>query len=121
MTPRRTERLNEQLKREIATILLAELKDPRIGAPVVTAVETSPDLTLAKVFVSEPAADEPQLRETLEGLRAASGFIRGTLGKRLHIRRVPELRFEADRSLEQGMRIERLLEEARRDERPDEA
>lgn len=111
MASRRVERLNEQLKREITEIVRNEVKDPRIGFATITAVRTSPDLSFARVYVSvfgEDAAKE----QTVEGLQAAAPFIRGELGRRLHIRRIPELRFELDRSLEHAMRIERLLHEA---------
>jgi len=111
MGGRRIERLNEQFKREITDIVRNEVKDPRVGAPVFTAVETSPDLTLARVYVMASGTDEEQ-RQMFEGLRAAAPFIRGELGRRLRIRRAPELRFELDRGLEHALRIERLLREA---------
>ena len=106
----RIKRVNEQLKREIAEILLGEVKDPRIGPVTVTAVTTAPDLTLARVFV-QPLGSEKERRETLAGLRAAGPFIRAEVGRRIQLRRVPELRFEVDESLEHALRIERLLNE----------
>jgi ribosome-binding factor A len=113
---RRVERLNEQLKREITEILRMEAKDPRLGVVTVTAVEASADLSTARVHVSA-LGDDAEKEETLEGLRAAAPFVRSELGRRLHVRRVPELRFELDRSLERALRIEELLEQAR-GERP---
>ena len=104
----RIKRLNEQLKREIAEILLGEVKDPRVGPVTVTAVSAAPDLTLARVFVHPLGSDEER-RETLAGLRAAAPFIRAELGRRLTIRRAPEVRFEIDESIEHARRIERLL------------
>lgn len=106
----RIKRVNEQLKREIAEILLGEVKDPRIGPVTVTGVSAAPDLTLARVFV-QPLGSEEERRETLAGLRAAGPFIRGEIGRRLPLRRTPELRFEIDASLEHALRIERLLAE----------
>jgi ribosome-binding factor A len=111
MGSRRIERLNEQFKREISDIVRNEVKDPRVGTPVITAVETSPDLTFARAYIMVSGTEEER-RQTLEGLRAAAPFIRGELGRRLHIRRAPELRFEFDRGLEHALRIEQLLREA---------
>lgn len=106
----RIKRVNEQLKREIAEILLGEVKDPRVGAVTVTAVSAAPDLTLARVFV-HPLGDDDERRETLAGLRAAAPFVRAEIGRRLPLRRAPELRFEVDESVDHAMRIERLLAE----------
>lgn len=111
MAGHRIKRVNEQLKREIARILLGEVKDPRVGAVTVTDVSAAPDLTLARVFV-QLLGDESERKSTLKGLRAATPFIRTALGQRVDLRRVPELRFEVDDSLEHALRIERLLEEA---------
>lgn len=111
MVSRRVERFNEQLKREITLIVRGEVKDPRIGMVTVTGVEVSPDLSVARVYVSIFGEDEVK-EESLEGLHAAAPFIRTELGKRLRVRRVPELRFELDRSIEYAMKIERLLGEA---------
>ncbi len=114
MGSRRVERLNEQFKREITDIVRNEVRDPRVGTLSVTAVEAAPDLTFARAFIAVPG-DEGEKEQTLEGLRAAAPFIRGELGRRLHIRRAPELQFELDRGLEHALRIERLLREARED------
>lgn len=111
MASRRIERLNEQLKREITTILRNEVKDPRVGWATVTAARVTPDLSLARIFVSI-LGEEAEKEEALAGLRAAASFIRTELGRSLRLRRVPELRFEIDRSLDYAMRIERLLHEA---------
>lgn len=107
---RRIPRLNEQLKREISDILRFETRDPRIGLVTVTAVETAPDLTEARVHVRLPG-DEEERHSALAGLRAAAVFIRGELARRLRIRRVPVLEFEVDRTLEHALHIERLLAE----------
>lgn len=114
----RIKRLNEQLKREIAEILLGEVKDPRVGPVTVTAVSAAPDLTLARVFVHPLGSDEER-RETLAGLRAAAPFIRAELGRRLTIRRAPEVRFEIDESIEHARRIERILAEVAPDDPPE--
>jgi ribosome-binding factor A len=113
MSGKRTARLNEQFKREISEILRREVQDPRIGLPTVTAVEASPDLWTAKIYVrlSPGEKGDERAAEMLVGLKAASPFIRRMLGERLDLRRVPELRFELDRTLDEAMRIERILQE----------
>jgi ribosome-binding factor A len=113
MPGRRIARVNEQLKRAISEIVTREVNDPRVGPLAVTRVVTAPDLTLARVFV-QLTGDERGREATLAGLKAATPFIRTTLGQRVPMRRVPELRFEADRNLEHALRIEQLLEETAR-------
>lgn len=110
MPGRRMERLNEQFRRELTEILRGEAKDPRVGAVTLTAVRVAHDLSFARVFVA-PTSVEKDDAEALTGLRAASPFLRKELGSRLHIRRVPELRFEIDESFEHARRIEALLHE----------
>jgi ribosome-binding factor A len=112
MARRRMPRVNEQLKREISELIRTEARDPRIGVATVTAVSAAPDLSFARVFVAVPGPDEER-EQTLAGLAAAAPWIRGELGRRLHVRRVPELRFELDTSLDYALRIERLLKEVR--------
>lgn len=111
MAGHRIERVNEKLKREISRIVLREIKDPRVEAVTVTRVSAAPDLTFARVHV-HLMGDEAQRQETMEGLEAATPYVRRLLGDRITMRRVPELRFERDRSLEHAMRIEELLAEA---------
>jgi ribosome-binding factor A len=110
MAGHRKGRLNEQLRREISQILMSEVQDPRVGGVTVTRVSAAPDLTLARVFV-QLTGDEAERKETMAGLAAAMPFVRSTLGQRLPMRRVPELRFEVDRNLEHALRIESLLRE----------
>ncbi len=110
MSRRRIERVNEQLKREISSILRDDVRDPRVGQPTVTAVEAAPDLSWARVFLNVMGDDDAKAA-TLEGARAAASFVRSELARRMSVRRVPELDFVLDRSLEHALRIERLLEE----------
>ena len=112
---RRTDRLNDQLREEISDLVLRHMKDPRIGGLVtITEVDVSPDLSHAKVFVSVlGSADEK--KSTLRVLTAAAGFLQRELRHRLTIRRMPELAFVADESLEHGARILTLLNEAKED------
>ncbi len=108
---RRTDRINEQLKQEISLIVRDEVRDPRVGLATITAVQTSPELDHAKVYVTS-LGDADERDAILTGLRSAAPFIRKQLGGRLHMRRIPELHFEADRVLSEALRIEALLREA---------
>jgi ribosome-binding factor A len=108
---RRTDRINELLREEIAVLVRDSVRDPRVGLATITAVETSPELDHAKIYVTT-LGDEAEREELMTGLRSAAPFIRSQLSKRLHIRRVPELHFQIDRMLDDAMRIEALLREA---------
>ena len=110
----RPERVAEQIRIEIAEILQRDLKDPRVGLATCTRVLVSGDLKFAKIYVSVLAAAEEQER-TMTALKGASGFVRRLLGKRLGLRSSPEVRFVFDPSVEYGIKLERLLEEVRRD------
>jgi ribosome-binding factor A len=112
MAKKRVARLNEQFKRELTALLRSEVKDPRIGLITITDVEVTADLYHAKVYFTL-AGDEEDRQQVLEGLRAATGFLRGELGRRMRIRRAPDLHFTFDNTLEHAMHIERLLREAR--------
>ncbi len=114
----RRQRVNQLLKEEIAKLLLREVKDARIGAVTVSAVEASPDLMQANVYVQVPG-DDARKAEALEGLASAAGFIRSRLGRDLRIRRSPELRFIIDRTQEHAARIHELLAEVERENETD--
>ena len=88
-----------------------EVRDPRVGLATVTAVETSPELDHAKVYITTLSKDEER-DEVVAGLRSAAPFIRSQLSKRLRMRRIPELHFQIDRVLDEALRIEALLREA---------
>ena len=103
---KRSARVGDQIKQEIADILMRKLKDPRVGFVTVTDVEVSDDLRNAKVFVS--AYGEGR-KETLKGLQSASTFIRSELGKRLSLRSVPELLFRYDDTAERGAHLMELF------------
>ena len=102
------ERLSEALREEIETILEGELSDPRIGLVNVSEVHLAEDSKSAKVMVVVEGDDE-QASETMEGLKAATGYIRRELTERLHLRRAPELLFIHDRSQQYEARLEELL------------
>ena len=110
----RTERVRHQLQREIAMILQREVKDPRVSMVTVSDVEVSRDLAYAKVFVTFLHDDDDQVKAGLKVLNQASGFIRSLLGKRIKVRVVPELKFQHDGSLNEGIRMSRLVDEARK-------
>lgn len=110
MTHHRNSRLNEQFKREISHILSQKVRDPRVGRVLVTEVRVTPDLWLARIFV-RPTDGDADPDEILKGLEAAGPFIRRELGKILRIRRIPELRFLHDTTLDSALRIEAVLKE----------
>jgi len=107
----RTRRVGEQIQRELAALIRDEIKDPRLGMVSVSAVQVSRDLSHAKVHVSV-LGNEKQSGESVTVLNHASGFLRHKLGKLMHIRVIPELRFYLDRSLEEGARLGALINEA---------
>lgn len=107
---RRIERVNQLLREELAQLMLRSAKDPRLASVSIMAVRTTSDLKFATVYV-RAGGDDAALVEALDGLESAEGFLRRELGRRLRMRRIPELRFEADRTLEHARRIETLLEE----------
>ncbi|MBA3988041.1 30S ribosome-binding factor RbfA [Aliidiomarina maris] len=108
----RTDRFSQQLQREVAQIIQREIKDPRVVMPTVSDVEVSKDLAYAKVFVTFLNDDADSVKEALKVLNDANGFIRSLLGKRLKARITPNLRFEYDPSLNEGIRMARLVNEA---------
>jgi ribosome-binding factor A len=107
-------RVNESV-REVVSEALPELKDPRIGFVTVTGVETSPDLRHARVFVSV-LGSERKRAETLAGLAAAHGVLQSRIGRELRLKRTPQLTFEYDASVEQGVRMSKLIDELAKDE-----
>jgi len=120
MTSRRLERLNAQLHREINKMLRTELRDPRLEGVAANYVRVTSDLWLARVYMRLPPEDDRKA-EAMQGLESAEGFIRKKLGEMLHIRRIPELRFLEDESLERARRIEEILEEVLPDDDEDAA
>jgi len=111
MEGRRVGRIEEQLRMELSEIIEREMQDPRIGLTTVTAVKVSPDLRHARVFVSV-LGDEEQRKKTMQGLNSAASYARRSVSQRLHhLRRIPELIFAYDESIEMGSRIEELLDQ----------
>ena len=106
----RIDRVDELLRQEIGALLAKELADPRIGFATITDVETSPDLRHAKVWVSVIGGRSDRV-ETVRALQASMGFVRHELGKRLRIKRIPDLHIHLDDSAERGTRLLHLLSE----------
>lgn len=110
MSSRRRVRLGEQLRRELSVKIQYLVRDPEVGPLSVTGVEVSADLWFARVYV-EPHGSADEQTRTMAALGRAAPFLRSVLGRELHIRRMPELRFERDTSIEAGQRIESILRE----------
>jgi len=111
----RSKQVGEQMKKELSDIISRKLKDPRVGFVTVTDVEVSGDLQQATVFISV-LGDDKKKEETLIGLSKAKGFIRSEIGKRIRLRKTPEIFFEFDESIDYGNRIETLLNQIQREE-----
>ena len=110
----RLERINDEIMRECAQILRAEIKDPRVSALVmVTKADTTNDLAYCKIHVSV-LGDDATKKDALEGIKSASGFIRKLLAERINLRQTPQLSFFLDDSLEYGMRMTKLIDEVNR-------
>lgn len=114
----RSNRVGEQMKKELGDIIGRKIKDPRIGFITVTDVQVTGDLQQAKVFISV-LGDEEQKQNTLKGLAKAKGFIRSEIGRRIRLRKTPEIQFEFDESIDYGNRIESLLHELNKQSNPE--
>jgi len=111
----RSNRVAEQMKKELGEIIARKLKDPRIGFVTVTDVEVTGDLQQATVFITV-LGDDKKRRETLKGLVQAKGFIRTEIGQRIRLRKTPELMFELDKSFDYGNKIDNLLRQIKTEE-----
>ena len=109
---KRSQRVSDLLREEIADIITFKLKDPRIGFVTVTGVDVTEDIKMASVYVSVLRDEEK--KSTIEILNAAKSFIRSELSKRLRMKFIPSIEFRLDVSAEYGSRIDRLLNEIRR-------
>ncbi|HWL13037.1 MAG TPA: 30S ribosome-binding factor RbfA [Ureibacillus sp.] len=104
----RSNRIAEQMKKELGDIITRKIKDPRVGFVTVTDVAVTGDLQQATVYISSLGNDKDR-EETLKALLKASGFIRTEIGHRIRLRRTPEITFEFDSSIEYGNKIDALL------------
>jgi ribosome-binding factor A len=107
---KRADRVSVLIQQELSRLLWREVKDPRLAQVTITAVRVSPDLRHARVLV-RGLAGPGQLPGVLEGLESARGFLRGELGRRLHLRYAPELTFEGDQSVDWSLQVAQLLRE----------
>jgi ribosome-binding factor A len=110
MSDHRQERLADQIRIEVAEMVLGELEDPRIGFATVTRAELSPDMRHCRVMVSV-MGDEAAQRDTLAGLSSAAAFVRRELGQRLRMKRAPDVVFVLDRGEENLERVDQLLKD----------
>jgi ribosome-binding factor A len=110
----RHERIAEEIRHELGTMVAGELKDPRIeGLVTITEVRVTPDLKHARIYVSVMGSEAEQ-KSTIRGLEAASGYIRHELTERIQLRRAPEVHFVLDHSEEYSQRIEDLLRQTKK-------
>ncbi len=107
----RTQRIESEIQRVLATVIVREVKDPRVGNVTITAVSVAPDMASARVFFTPFAALHPA-EEVRAGLTRAAGFLRGELGRRLALRHAPRLEFVVDESVEGAARLTHLIDRA---------
>jgi ribosome-binding factor A len=114
----RTERVAEEIRNEVSLMLAGELKDPRLAGPVsVTEVRLTPDMRTVRIFV-QLEGEEKERATVLDGLKAASRYVRHELVERIHLRRAPDVLFLLDQSEEYGQRIDDLLRKVNHSEKP---
>ena len=107
----RTLRIAEQIQRDLSELIRIEVKDPRVSMVTLTGVEVTSDYAHAKVFFTV-IGDADEIAATGEGLNRAAGFLRRALGGRIKLRSIPQLHFIYDESVERGVRLSRLIDEA---------
>jgi ribosome-binding factor A len=115
--PNRTRRIESEIQRTVSELLRREVKDPRVGSVTITAVQVSPDLGHARVFYL-PFDHNRDAEEIQAGLNGVARFLRGKVGRNLKLRVAPELHFQPDEQLAQGMRLSEIIDNAvKQDER----
>ena len=110
--PARGLRVADQIQRDLAEIVAYEIKDPRVGMITITEVQITPDYAHAKVFFTMLKDSKEEVSNTVAGLQSSSGYVRGLLGKRLHIHTLPQLHFVHDTSTSRGMEMSLLIDKA---------
>jgi ribosome-binding factor A len=110
----RTQRIGDQMQRELAQLIRREVKDPRLGLVTITAVDVSRDVGHAKIFITVMAAEDAtdSVAQSLKVLNDAAGFLRMQLGKAMKLRSVPQLHFHYDESVLRGAHLSALIERA---------
>ncbi|WNL39331.1 30S ribosome-binding factor RbfA [Halomonas sp. PAMB 3232] len=110
---KRTDRVADQLQKELAVLIQREIKDPRLGMVTVSGATVSRDLGYADIYVTLLGEQAPErIKENLQVLKRASGFLRSQIAKRIQLRHVPELRFHFDESVVRGQQLSSLIDEA---------
>lgn len=115
MSTNRVRKVEVAIQKEFSEILQRDIKDPRISFVTVTKVKVSEDLKIANIYVSVYGSEEEK-EQSMKGLKSAKGYIRSLFGKRFNLRFTPEIRFFFDKSIEEGIRITRLISEIREKE-----
>ena len=109
----RTQRVADQIQKELAQLIQLEMKDPRLGMVTVSVVEVSRDMSFADVYVSFLGVDDQQkIDQSLKVLSQAAGFLRSQLARAIKLRFTPQLRFFYDNSLRRGAYLSSLIDEA---------
>jgi len=119
-TDRRVARVAELIKREVSQLLFSGIKDDRVGTGMVsvTDVDLAGDLQHAKIYVSIYGSDEARA-ETMAGLKSATSYVRGEIGRRVRLRRTPEITFLEDRSIERGTQVLSLINRLSQERKPE--
>jgi len=115
---KRTDRIADQIQRDLADLIRVSLKDPRVGMVTVNQVVVAKDLGYADVYVTlltleELAPESPEVKATIKILNGAAGFLRSELGRRIKLRTIPQLRFHFDASVGRGRKLDQLIHKAR--------
>lgn len=116
---KRTDRIADQMQRDLAELIRSSLKDPRIGMITVNSVDVARDLGYADVYVTlltvdDLDADSEQVKQTIKILNGAAGFLRTELGRLIKLRMIPQLRFHFDASVKRGRQLDQLITQARK-------
>jgi len=115
---KRTDRIADQMQRDLAELVRSEIKDPRVGMVTINQVSVAKDLGYADVYVTLLTMEDldehaEQVKTTIKVLNGAAGFLRSELGKRIKLRTIPQLRFHFDASVREGRRLDSLIKQAR--------
>ena len=109
----RTQRIGDQIQRELATLIPQEVRDPRLGFITITGVDVSRDISHAKVFITVMGENSPEvIKQNLDVLKDTAGYLRMLLGKAMKLRSVPSLHFHYDQSITRGAMLSALIEQA---------
>lgn len=116
---KRTDRIADQMQRDLAELLRSSMKDPRIGMVTVNQVVVAKDLGFADVYVTlltvdDLDADAAEVKSTIKVLNGAAGFLRSELGRMIKLRTIPQLRFHFDASVKRGRQLDNLISQARK-------